>query len=341
MIVTKESRKTASEKYNSIDLVKFIMAIFVVSIHTRPFINYSDGKFLNIYGRIVELAVPFFFLASGFFLAIRMKSDFNRKKTEEIVKYQLLKVIRIYIIWTIIYTPLAIWHYVTVKIALGKAVMLYIRGFLFIGEHYNSWPLWYLLSTIYSLSLIMIVLKLPNAKRNLLIMSIVFSFISIGFSALANYEGTQLTLVVIRKLIIYSVANGRIFTGFIYMPIGMLLASTQTSRYLDCMLFSACFMCNVVIEDSIISNYLLIMSSIALFNIIKGIKLKDKKIYPVLRYMSTSIYLIHMYIWSFYYKIFYEKVTYGMDSFIVTSVVAVILSLGYLQVKRKVIFRHN
>ena len=55
----------------NIDIAKFIMAIIVVSIHTDPFIQFSN--FYYFYHSIIGLPVPFFFLATGFFIGIKMK----------------------------------------------------------------------------------------------------------------------------------------------------------------------------------------------------------------------------------------------------------------------------
>lgn len=61
-------------------------------------------------------------------------------------------------------------------------------------------------------------------------------------------------------------------------------------------------------------------------------------IYPKLRSMSTIIYLVHMYVWTFYYMIVYGEKTHGADSFIVTSIVAVLVALGYIVINQ---FRNN
>ena len=50
------------EKYNQIDLFKFIMAIIVVAIHTGPLINCKNELLITIYNNITKLAVPFFFI---------------------------------------------------------------------------------------------------------------------------------------------------------------------------------------------------------------------------------------------------------------------------------------
>ena len=53
---------------NSIDLVKLLMAVCVVAIHTEPLINCNNSFVQSICDSIVRCAVPFFFLASGFLL---------------------------------------------------------------------------------------------------------------------------------------------------------------------------------------------------------------------------------------------------------------------------------
>ena len=51
----------------SVDLVKFIMAIFVVAIHTlQPFIATLPIVWSKILNFLIGLAVPFFFVTSGF-----------------------------------------------------------------------------------------------------------------------------------------------------------------------------------------------------------------------------------------------------------------------------------
>ena len=54
------------EEYYSIDLFKFIFALVIVSIHTRLFESVSGV--INWYwlNTICNLAVPFFFVTSGF-----------------------------------------------------------------------------------------------------------------------------------------------------------------------------------------------------------------------------------------------------------------------------------
>jgi len=90
-----------------------------------------------------------------------------------------------------------------------------------------------------------------------------------------------------------------------------------------------------VIDNSIMSSYLLILTSISFFGIVENTRIKNRAVYAKLRKMSTIIYLIHMYIWTIYYKVVYGSKAYGMDSFIVTSCAAVAIA-AYVAFRKKV-----
>lgn len=70
-----------------------------------------------------------------------------------------MKVIKLYVIWMIIYFPLALVDLMYNETGLVRETLLYARGFFLRGEQYNSWPLWYLLSTIYALLLLIYLQK--------------------------------------------------------------------------------------------------------------------------------------------------------------------------------------
>lgn len=147
------------QNYNSIDLMKFIMAFAVVAIHTQPLNNCRNRILILVYNNIVEIAVPLFFLSSGYLLSKRM-TFINTDSDINILTKHLNKIIKLYVKWMLIYTPLEIYKDIMHGNGIVKSILIYFRGFLFVGEQYNSWHLWYLLSTIYSLILIIILYKL-------------------------------------------------------------------------------------------------------------------------------------------------------------------------------------
>ena len=65
------------ESYNSIDIMRVICAIMVVVIHIPPFGSIERFDTINYYLQqyVSRVAVPFFFITSGFFLAKKNSLD--------------------------------------------------------------------------------------------------------------------------------------------------------------------------------------------------------------------------------------------------------------------------
>lgn len=68
------------KNYTGIDFFRLIAAILIITIHTSPLASFSvTGDF--ILTRIVaRVAVPFFFMTSGFFLISRYSRDNDKLK---------------------------------------------------------------------------------------------------------------------------------------------------------------------------------------------------------------------------------------------------------------------
>ena len=56
--------------YPIVDVVKCVMAIFVVAIHTHPQSIIGSPSLENLILRTYQMAVPYFFVVSGFFYTI-------------------------------------------------------------------------------------------------------------------------------------------------------------------------------------------------------------------------------------------------------------------------------
>ena len=125
--------------------------------------------------------------------------------------------------WNIIYFPLALIGYKNSDSTILYAVMDYIRGLLFVGEHYNSWILWYLLSTTYSLIFIAICKKYCFSNKQILgigtflwLWAVALTLVSKNMLSL-NSEGLNSIVGIFIKFFL----SGRIFTGIFYIPLGM------------------------------------------------------------------------------------------------------------------------
>lgn len=84
------------KNYQLIDLAKLFFAICVIAIHSQFLLEYRFGYYINT--NIYRLAVPFFFICNGFFLAK------NNELSQENIRNRLIKIIKKYIFWCLLYT---------------------------------------------------------------------------------------------------------------------------------------------------------------------------------------------------------------------------------------------
>lgn len=311
------------------------MAFAVVAIHTCPWKYCENEFFVMLMESTVQLAVPFFFLASGFLLSKKIDHLSDSSSVDAINK-QLIKTTKMYLLWMLIYTPLDACYKVYRGIPLLESILLYIRGLFLVGEQYNSWPLWFLLSSIYALFVIKMLIRLKISFNGLIVCSAAFLFIRLVVDWIVSTE-MQLpyALLLLSKVIQLSISDGRIFSGLIYIPLGMYLGHNSLTARTSSILLLVCFCLRYCILNSYIKIVLLIFMSVGFWGIIEKIYLPDNKIFFVLRKFSTIIYLIHMYVWTIYYSIVYKEIAYGLDSFLVTSVISLVIAWLYLFIKDK------
>lgn len=94
--------------YKSIDILKFILSIFIIGIHTNPFGTATIGLAIKLV--IFPLAVPLFFAVSGFFLCKKFLYH-NIKDMNRITTSYCIRLGKIYLIWTLLYLPHIIIDY--------------------------------------------------------------------------------------------------------------------------------------------------------------------------------------------------------------------------------------
>ena len=100
------------QTFRGIDLIKFLCAILVVSIHAAPFgqTGITLNRLLNFGTQhyLARLAVPFFFMCTGFLVFRKQPLEGFTFRTGARAAW---KMYRLYLIWTVIYIPLIINKY--------------------------------------------------------------------------------------------------------------------------------------------------------------------------------------------------------------------------------------
>lgn len=146
-----------------------------------------------------------------------------------VLNKQIRKLIRYYVIWTVIYLPITIYGFVQSGDGIVKSMALFFRNVIFQGENYYSWPLWFLLSSIYGF---MVYKFISKKERRFELYGIVTICIAITLQYSVDYImampvsenrlfGTA--FVLIEK----TIGKGRIFSGTYYILLGMLIAERK------------------------------------------------------------------------------------------------------------------
>ena len=127
-------------EYKGIDVFKFIMALFVVVLHTQPL--YGINSWMNFLTAAVisRMAVPFFFAASGFLL--QKQVSVNETGAREVLGRYIRKIIGVYCIWTVVYMPIIIYDKIlSSDDALNRSILMVLRDFVFVGSYAHLWYL--------------------------------------------------------------------------------------------------------------------------------------------------------------------------------------------------------
>ena len=128
-----------------VDLGRFVMALGVVLIHLEAMF-YTDGYYGAFLDWFIRLAVPFFFMASGYLVLRRMET--GAVCVKEYLGAKALRFLKLYLVWSAIYLPLGIYMFATSAHPDGVLIDLrrMLTAWLFIGQLPNAWMLWFLYS---------------------------------------------------------------------------------------------------------------------------------------------------------------------------------------------------
>lgn len=316
--------------YCSIDLWKFIMTICVIAIHTQPLINCTNEYLFNAYESFARCSVPFFFLSAGFLLARKLTYPYNSKDDIKIIKNYLIKIAKMYLIWMLIYLPITIKMLIEKDYTLETSLLYYARGFFITGEHVNSWMLWYLLSTIYSLIIIMMLLKLRISPKVITGIGFIF-FLGGAFIDSMRLPGANLPGDVAYSLE-FIMPQTRMLEGLLYISLGMLLAKRKIPLPINIIMLLGGYVGNCLI-GGVESRFFLLICAVGMFGTIERLKLEDSLIYPFMRKMSSIIYYIHLLVWTIYYTIIFKQETFGRECFFATTFFCVAISFIYVYIR--------
>lgn len=282
-------RKANERNYIGIDYFRIIAAILVIAIHTSPLLTYSKTGDLILTGILARVAVPFFFMATGFFLfPAHEEGTFSYKRF-------LRKNAALYGIAILLFLPLSIYAGYFGQTPFFPALL---KDIIFNGTFYH---LWYFPAVILGVGTVIPLLRSLRFKAAFFITFLLYLIGLFGDS----YYGFSSQIPFLKGFyhILFQcfdyTRNGLFFTPF-YLMLGIYLSKKEPLSRKHCILGLSVSLPLLITEGLLLhlysqprhdSMYLtLIFSMYFLFQLLllpKGSGAQK------MRRISLMIYLIH------------------------------------------------
>jgi len=332
-------------KYFRLDICKYFLAVFIIARHTH-LVDEIDIQILRrLSDKTVSLSLPVFFAASGFLLFVKMQGKFYEAESSVIIRCYIIKMLRLYCVWNLIYLPFTVYDYVNSGYSFAKSILKFVHSFIFIGTNYLSWPFWFLLSSIIAISIIYVLLKKKISEKGVLcIAAVIFLLAQIMTLLISISEELPWTVrVFVNSFSFLFAGTSRLFMGMGYLAAGMGAAMWKTR-----IPYTAAFCCIVImfLGHVLLPPYLspfclLVISFLVIYLLTSAKNPKNKECYG-LRKASRVMYFTHMLFFAFYLaiRVVYPSLQYfGVFAFLTSFIGTQILSFIVLKCENKKHFK--
>ena len=200
-----------------IDLAKYIAALLVIAIHTRPLKEISSNADFYFVDIICRLAVPFFAVCTGFYLMLAIKQDQQIKPAIKILR----KIVAMYIGWTLFYLFIHLHNWYSTGTFTQENVIGWMKATVVSTSYFH---LWYLSALIYALPFFILAIKFIPPKY------LPFIFIPLWIYQVVSYGYLQFCPTSIQPLFCIQIPFEALLTGLTRMLPLLLVGSWLADR---------------------------------------------------------------------------------------------------------------
>ena len=280
------------KNYLIIDIVKLLLALGIVAIHTGFLLNYNAGFYIHTI--LFRIGVPFFFFSSGYFLAFKTNNN-NKKDT---IKKQTKKLLIIYLFLSFVYLIINMVRYND----FNPSSILYGLWYIFTGRSQSV--MWFVGALITSMIFLYFIPNNEVLKKSIII-AVVLYIIGLLFNTY-NFliiDSKQLSFIYYFLVDIFINNSNALFEGFLFVALGYYINKYGCKKNaiisimtlivgLLILFFEVYFVkqhLNVVNNYEYYLSHLLIIPS--LFVLLTKINLNTDSIF--IRKLSSYIYYFH------------------------------------------------
>lgn len=290
--------------FQAIDFMKFILAIAIVAIHTHGLQQfYSVAEYWYLERLFLRLGVPFFFIASGFFIGKKISA--NPSEIKQIVINYIKRLA----------VPLFVFQGINIIIrfildglngqSFTMSTILAVRSVLF----YPYGALWYMQASIVAIALLYYFIKNHKVVTALAVGSLLYL---VGLLANSYYfliENTQIVRIVDMYLKVFVSSRNGVFVGFIFLGIGIWLskkyATTDFKKFRRCSITAfiiSAFLSILEVANLYGNNFadsgdyyiMLLLLAPSLFALLLTVKVTtNDNLAKLSRKLSIGLYLLH------------------------------------------------
>ncbi|OME94771.1 MULTISPECIES: acyltransferase family protein [Paenibacillus] len=211
---------TSKTNYGGLDWLKFFVAFLVIANHTSPVGSFNPQLDFLISGVLTRIAVPIFFMSTGFFYFRKWTGD--RLHDRKALYGYLKKIGKLYATVILIYIPLNVYTgYFTNEFTLYSL----LRDIIFDGTFYH---LWYLPALILGILITSFLYKKMSLISFLAAAVFLYIIGLLGDSYYGSIEGTGISQIYDVMFHLFDYTRNGLFYAPVYLALGALVARKQT-----------------------------------------------------------------------------------------------------------------
>lgn len=313
---------------SAIDLFKFISAIFVIGIHTRPLAGLSVFADFMSCEIIFRIAVPFFVVCTGFYMSI--KASFASSWTP--IKSMVIKLLKLYVCYSLLYFIILLVLWNKAGIFEVSLIIGWIKSFC-IGESF--YHMWYLSAMVVALFLYYPIIRyIPLSWRIVVIVFLwlIGVFCYIYSDMLSLYKPL---VIAYNKCGAFSIAVFRVLP---LLLVGDLVARRKVSSKAVILIGLLLSAVGLVIEALCLKNngaervsYILFTLPVAFFffSYVEQLSINSVRGTMLISRISSMIYLIHPAIIVLINRVF-DLSSHQFMLFVFTTILSIIVSCCFV-----------
>lgn len=275
--------------------------MLIIVLHTAPLSSYSTVLSYGLRNIVTVVAVPFFFMTSGFLLFDKLNRLPEAEKGAYFKRY-IGRLVLMYVLWTVVYFPFVLTQWLQ-KGCTVMDVLQYIKRFFFEGSYST---IWFLPALITAAALVYFLRKRLSFRNIVLVALPFYIFACLGSSYYGLTEQIPVLRTVFQAYFSFfdTIKNGVLF-GFLFVALGAAFTEPRKpvksrSLFLFSVVFFVLMAGETVVQtalhwstNGVDTKLVLIPLSICLFAWILSLTLSDahQKAYVWMRKLSLLMFL--------------------------------------------------